>query len=541
MAAKSLILVENSYKARTLKKLFGSAYSILSTDGFIKALPKSRLGIDEENNYTASYKTVRGKGPIFQDLKKETLDAGLIFIASSPTLEGEFFANQCCELFGINKKSRCRIVFDELTKTTAKILIQKARPINMNLVNAYEAKLIIDKIASHKIGEYLSYKIWRGNKVGRFRDMLLKIIAKGQPAGTFEISQKLNFATLQELAARDLNFAASKTTLTATQLYEGVNCGKEGHFGLIKFPADEIELTTEKRTPESVKEFLNDSQFKLYELIYNAINNGFSTKVELDGTNTNLALMIALDNLKVDWAKYFSLGMLSLVKRQYIEVKDSVYTITDWGKKILSSLGNFFEEDFSAETYNNVTAQIKKISEGAVEKLSVIDDYCKHFNKSFENAMASLPEGAEIKEVPVVETDEICDKCGGKMVLRYGKYGRFLACSNYPECRNIKPYFERTNKKCPKCGSNLTKRLFKSGLSFYTCENPECNFRTWDEPLEKPCKVCGSTVFIHKFRGRPSMIYCGNDNCETRIGHPMNKVLLDIEEKVKKRQKKTKD
>ena len=174
MTAKSLILVENSYKARTLKKLCGSAYSVLSTDGFIKALPKSRLGIDEENNYIANYKTVRGKGPIFKNLKKETLDAGLIFIASNPTPEGEFFANQCCELFGINEKSRCRIIFDELTKTTLKAEMKNARPIDFKLVEAYEAKQIIDKIASHKIGEYLSYKVWRGNKVGRFRAMLLK-------------------------------------------------------------------------------------------------------------------------------------------------------------------------------------------------------------------------------------------------------------------------------------------------------------------------------------------------------------------------------
>lgn len=522
MAAKSLILVENANKAKTLKKLLGNTYSILSTDGFLKAMPKSRLAIDEENNYAADYKTVRGQGPILQKLKKVTLDAGRIFIAANPNAEGEFFANQCCEIFGINEKSRCRIIFDELTKTAAKAALQNARPINLNLVDAYQAKQIVDKIASHKIGEYFSYKIWRGNKVGRFRSMLLKIINETKTAGTFETGKTLTAATLQELAARDLNFSASKTRLFAAQLYEGINFDKDC-VGLIKFPAGEIQLTTEKRPPETVKEFLSENQFKLYKLIYNAINGGFSTKIELDGTNTNLALMVALDKLKINWADFFSIAMLSLVKRQYITAENSVYQITELGKKVLGALEGFFDEDCSAAAYNDFFAQVYKIADGKAEKISVIENYCVHFNKSFAKAMASLPEGAKVQEIPVIETDEICEKCGHKMLLKHGRYGNFLACSNYPECKNIKPYVESTNFKCPKCGGRLTKRTFSGGRTAYACEN--CDFRTWDEPLEKPCKTCGSTIFAHRFKGRSSMIYCGNENCPTRVDHPINKII----------------
>ena len=532
MAAKSLILVENANKAKTLKKLLGSAYSVLSTDGFLKAMPKSRLAIDENNNYAADYKTVRGQGSNLKKLKKATSDAGRIFIATNPNVEGEFFANQCCEIFGINEQSRCRISCNELTKNAVKAAIENARPVDMKLVDAYQTKQIVDKIASHKIGEYFSYKIWRGNKVGRFRSMLLKIISEVQPAGTFEISKTLTASTLQEIAARDLKFSTSKTRLISVQLYEGINFDKEGYSGLITFPDGEIKLTSENRTPESVKDFLNDNQFKLYELIYKAINSGFSTKIELNGTNTNLALMVALDKLHVNWAEYFSIAMLSLIKRQYITVENSVYKVTDLGKKVLAALEEFFDEDFSAATYNKFFAQVEEIAEGKAEKISVIENYCKAFNKNFEKAMASLPEDAKIQEIPVIETDEICEKCGSKMILKHGRYGNFLACSNYPECKNIKPYVEYTDRKCPKCGGRITKRIYSGGRTSYGCEN--CDFKTWDEPLEKPCKTCGSTVFAHKFKGRAPMIYCGNENCETRTEHPINKIL----ESIKKRSEK---
>ena len=538
MAAKSLILVENANKAKTLKKLCGNSYSVLSTEGFLKAMPKSRLAIDEENHYAADYKTIRGQGPTLQKLKKVTLDAGRILIATNQNAEGEFLANQYCELFGINEKSRCRVICDEFTKSAVKVALQNARPLDMKLVDAYQAKQLVDKIASHKIGEYFSYKIWRGNKVGRFRAMLLKIISEIQQAGTFEISKKLTAATLQELAARDLKFSASKTRLLSSQLYEGFNFDNEGYAGLIKFPAGEINLTSENRTPESVKDFLTDNQFKLYEFIYKLVTEGFSTKIELDGTATNLAIMIELDKLKIDWAEYFSIGMLSLIKRQYIKAENSIYKITDLGEKVLSALDGFFDEDFSAEAYNNFAAEVQKIAEGKAEKVSVISNYCKQFNKDFEKAMASLPEGAKIQEIPVIETDEICEKCGSKMLLKHGRYGNFLACSNYPECKNIRPYFEKISQKCPKCGGQMTKRTLKGGRNSYGCENPTCDFKTWDEPLEKPCKTCGSTVFVHRFKGRASMIYCGNANCPTRKDHPINKILADTERKSKSRQNK---
>ena len=534
MAAKSLILVENGNKAKTLKKLLGTSYLVLSTEGFLKAMPKSRLAIDEENNYAADYKTVRGQGENLKLLKKATLDAGRVFIASNPNAEGEFFANQCCEIFGINEESRCRVIFNELTKDAVKNAITNAQPVNINWANAFQAKQLVDKIASHKIGEYFSYKIWRGNKVGRFRAMLLKLVADNQPSGSFEISKILSAKNLQILAARDLKFSASKTRLIATQLYEGFNFDKNCT-GLINFPATEINLIDKNRTPESIKDFLNVNEFKLYQLIYSAINDGFSTKIEVDGSCNDLSLMMALENLKVDWVEYYAAAINSLIKRGYVAVENGNYKITELGEKILEALKGFFDDDFSASAYNNFNQEVQKIAEGKADKISVIKNYCANFNKHFEQAMATLPPDAKIQEVPVIETDEICDKCGNKMILKHGRYGNFLACSNYPECKNIKTYFEPVAQNCPKCGKQLSKRTFRGGRVFYSCQN--CGFATWDEPLDKPCKNCGNTMFVHKFKGRPSMIYCGNENCTSRKDHPINKILADAQ---KRREAKSK-
>ena len=242
---KSLILVESSGKARSIKKLVGSQYTVISTDGFLKDLPKSRIGVDIEQNFLPDYITVRGKGSLMKELKKETFEARRIFFATNPDPAGEFLANQCCELFGVNPNSRCRMIFDEVTKSSVKNSLTNAVSINKKLVEAFQTRQIIDKVVSHQIGEYLSCKIYRGIKVGRFRAMLLNLIKGLQPDGNFTLGKNLTPAVLQELALKDLNFSASKTRILLEQLYEGLNFDKEGFCGIIKFPhGGEISLTS---------------------------------------------------------------------------------------------------------------------------------------------------------------------------------------------------------------------------------------------------------------------------------------------------------
>ena len=535
---KSLILVESATKARTLKKFVGQSYSVESTDGFLKDLPKSRIGVDD--NYLPDYITVRGKGKLLAELKRETLNARKIFIATNPDIQGEFLARQYCEIFGLNPNSHCRILLNELTKENFKVALSAARPIDDNLADAFQAKQLIDKYVSHKVGEYLERKIWRGVKVGRFRAMLLKLIASPPAPIILQLEKNLTAATLQELALRELNFSAARTRFIADQLYEGMNLGSGGYAGLITYPhGGEIFLTSERREPEAVKEFLTEYQFKLYDLIYNHCAE--EKTFEVDDAINDATLMSAFDAAKVDWAEFYSVGVASLIKRKYIAAENSTYKITALGQRVLDALAGFFDEVFSANSYNEVNAQVKKIAAGTAQKISVIENYCARFNKSFAEAMASLGEDAEPQDEPVVESEEVCEKCGRKMLIRHGRYGVFLACSGYPECKNTKPLLEPLQQKCPKCGGRLAKRSLSRNRILYCCET--CDFMTWDEPQTINCKVCGATMFAHKFRDRVPMFYCGNENCSTRENHPMNKILADIKRRaeVRKNRKAAKE
>ena len=535
---KSSILVESATKARTLKKFVGQSYSVESTDGFLKDLPKSRIGVDD--NYLPDYITVRGKGKLLAELKRETLNARKIFIATNPDIQGEFLARQYCEIFGLNPNSHCRILLNELTKENFKAALSAARPIDDNLADAFQAKQLIDKYVSHKVGEYLERKIWRGVKVGRFRAMLLKLIASPPAPIILQLEKNLTAATLQELALRELNFSAARTRFIADQLYEGMNLGSGGYAGLITYPhSGEIFLTSERREPEAVKEFLTEYQFKLYDLIYNHCAE--EKTFEVDDAINDATLMSAFDAAKVDWAEFYSVGVASLIKRKYITAENSTYKITALGQRVLDALAGFFDEVFSANSYNEVNAQVKKIAAGTAQKISVIENYCARFNKSFAEAMASLGENAEPQDEPVVESEEVCEKCGRKMLIRHGRYGTFLACSGYPECKNTKPLLEPLQQKCPKCGGRLAKRSLSRNRILYCCET--CDFMTWDEPQTINCKVCGATMFAHKFRDRVPMFYCGNENCSTRENHPMNKILADIKRRaeVRKNRKAAKE
>lgn len=530
---KSLILTDSAGKARTLKKFLGQSYTVMSTDGFLKDLPKSRIGIDE--NYLPDYITIRGKGSLLAELKKESLNARRIFLATSPNLRGEFLARQLCEVFGVNPLSNCRMWFEEMTKDAVKSSLETARPIDDKLADAFQAKQIIDKLVSHKIGEYLAYKIYRGVKVGRFRAMLLKLINDFQPCEEITLNKNFTFANLQLLASTKLNFSAAKTRLLAEQLFEGINFEKEGYGGLIVCPTNEIKLTAENRSPDSVKNYLTESQFKLYELI---CTRSGDEKISAPTDCNELSLMSKLESFGIDWAEVYAIGIASLIKRKYITAENSIFKMTELGRRVLAALEGFFDEDFSVDSYKKISAQVVDIADGKAEKNSVIENYCAQFNKNFDSAIKELGDDAKPQDEPDVLSDEVCDKCGRQMLVKRGRYGMFLACSGYPDCKNVKPYVDYLEQKCPKCGKRLTKRNFGYGKSLCRCENyPDCDFQSWDEPQNTPCKICGSTMFIRKFKNRASMFYCGNENCSTRADHPINKILAEAKKRAESRKK----
>lgn len=529
---KSLIITETAGKAKALKKFVGTRYTVISTDGFLKDMPKSKLGIEE--NYLPQYITVRGKGVLLAELKRESLKARRVFFATNLDDEGEFLAEQCCEIFGVNEKSHCRLEIAEMTKAAVKDSLDNARAIDRTLADSFQARQVIDKYISHKIGEYLACKIFRGTKVGRFRAMLLKLISGSQLDGDFEIGKKFTPEVIQELALRNLNFSSTKTRLALEQLYEGFSFGKHDFAGLIKFPrGEEIFLSSEERTPDSVKEFLTNTQYKLYDLIYKKITGGaIENKFTLRGECNELALMATFDSLKIDWAKVYSVGINSLLKRRYIELDAGMFKVTDLGNEVLDALSGYFDDIFSVDGYKEISAQIEKIRAGQAEKNFVVEKTLSEFDKIFDRAWSSLGENPQPKDEPVIDSNEICEKCGRPMVIKRGRYGNFLACSGYPECKNAKPIMNYLDKKCPKCGGRLTKREFSGGRNLYGCENfATCDFKTWDDPQERLCNVCGSTMFLHRFKDRAPMLYCGNKNCQTRENHPMNKILEEAQKR----------
>ncbi len=529
---KSVILVESGAKARTLRKFAGRMYSVMSTDGFLKDLPKSRIGVDDD--YQPDYITVRGKGKLLTELKRETLKARRVFFATNPDAQGEFLARQYCELFGVNPDSRCRLLLNELTKDAFKAAMEDAQPINENLAEAFQTKQLLDKYVSHKVGEYLSRAIWRGVKVGRFRAMLLRLIAEAPAQIEATVGQSLTSATLQELARQELDFSAARTRIIADQLYEGMNFEAGSCGGLITYPHGKaIALTSERREPDAVRKYLTEQQFKVYSLIYAQLAT--PAQIKLAGSD-DAALMAKFDALGVDWAEYYAVGIASLIKRKYITAADSTYKVTALGQRVLDALAGFFDDVFSATAYNEVADKLREVATGKVQKSNVIENYCAMFNAAYSEAMATLGEDAQPQSEPVVESEETCDKCGRKMLIRHGRYGMFLACSGYPECKNTKPLLEPLAQKCPKCGGQLARRSISRGRTFYCCTS--CDFSTWDEPQTITCKVCGSTMFAHRFRDRTPMFYCGNEACSTRENHPMNKILADIKKRAEARRER---
>ena len=215
--------------------------------------------------------------------------------------------------------------------------------------------------------------------------MLLKLIAAPPTQKILTVKKNLTAATLQELAHKELNFSAARTRFIADQLYEGINFEKQGCAGLITYPHDrEIFLTSERREPEAIKEFLTEYQFKLYNLIYS-----YQSKekiFELDGTTNDEILMANFDALGVDWADFYSVGIASLIKRKYITAEDSAYKVTALGERVLDALNGFFDDVFSADSYNEVNAQVKKIAAGKAKKFSVIENYCAKFNEKFDES-----------------------------------------------------------------------------------------------------------------------------------------------------------
>ena len=686
MAAKKLLIVESPAKAGTIKKYLGKDYTVVASMGHIIDLPKSQLGVDVDKDFETKYITIRGKGELLTQLKKEASKADIVYLATDPDREGEAISWHLANALNINPDSNCRVTFNEITKTAVKEAIKAPRPIDMNLVNAQQARRVLDRIVGYKISPILWAKVKKGLSAGRVQSVATRMICEREEeiqnftpeeywsieallteqkkskdfvakyygengeekklcdaAETQKIAEDIEknkfvvtnvktgqtrrkpqppftTSTLQQDASVRLNYQSSKTMQIAQTLYEGVNLGgKIGTVGLITYMrtdslriADDAQreaigflsaeygreyvLPRQYRTkknaqdaheairptsinikPIDIKDKLTNDQYKLYKLIWErfcasqmsdavydtvgvTLNAGTHTfkasgssvsfkgyTVVYDDTNTKkddkakvLLSLSAKDEVKLKElnsnqhftqppARYTDATLIkeleekgigrpstyaptitTIVSRGYVVRSKRQLVPTELGMVTTDIMKNSFKDIVDVGFTADMEQELDDVESGDVEWVNVLREFYPSFKKDLDAAEKNV-EKIKIKDE---ESDVICDKCGRKMVYKLSKYGKFLACPGYPECRNTQTIREGTGAECPKCGGEILIRRSKRGKVYYGCERyPKCDFMAWDEPVKnEKCPECGSLLM--KKNGRGKKIYCYNEACK---------------------------
>lgn len=676
---KILVIVESPSKAKTIGKFLGSRYKVVASVGHVRDLPKSKMGIDIENDFEPGYISIRGKGPIIKGLKKEAKAAKKIYLATDPDREGEAISWHLAYLLGIDLNDDCRVVFNEITKDTVKNAVENPRKIDMGLVDAQQARRILDRLVGYSISPLLWRKIRRGLSAGRVQSATLKIICDrekeinafipeeyyvvtalfnekkkfeaklNQKNGEkFTISSKtesdkvmselekndfvvknvvekarmrkpfppFTTSSMQQDAANKLNFSTRKTMQIAQQLYEGVEIKGSGTVGLVTYIrtdstriSDEALNNTEiyikeklgeeyysrnfyankkkdvqdaheairpsyiDLTPTSIKDNLSTDQFKLYNLIWNRfvscqmtpakyasvsadIGNGeynfrasgsklifpgylkvYKSNLDDDkmlpqleeGSTLNLedlnseqnftqpkprfteaSLVKTLEEDDIGRPSTYAPIVATLISRMYVKkVKKNIVPT-----KLGFTVTEMMEEHFKDIVDTSFTADIEdKLDEVGV----TIEDWkeiIRDFYKSFEKELKIADEKIEKVEEEVIETDEICELCGKNMVIRHGRFGKFMACSDYPNCKNTKPIIKKIGVKCPKCGKEIIEKKSRRGRIFYGCEGyPNCDQSYWNKPVDKECPKCGELLVEKKTKKFDGLV-CSNAECD---------------------------
>lgn len=691
---KSLVILESPSKAKTVGKYLGNEYKVTASGGHLRDLPKSVLGVDIEGGFIPDYRPIKGKEEVIAQLKAEADKASLVYLATDPDREGEAIAWHLKELLQLPDKKTVRVTFNEITKKVVLDSIKNPRAINMDLVDAQQARRILDRIVGYKLSPMLWVKIKRGLSAGRVQSAVTRMVVDreeeirafkpeeywlldaklgcgegGEFTARFYGSEKdrkkmeLNNAedvekvvsavskapfivssvkrsdktrspaapfitsTLQQEASRKLNMTPRRTMSIAQQLYEGVDVSGEGSIGLITYMrTDSLRISDEaiasaknfiinnygsdyypdkarvyktkkgaqdaheairpsnpELTPESLKKDLSNDQYRLYKLIWarfmasqmsNAIYDSLTIEAASAGymfkaTHSSMkfpGFTKVYDNQPDDQQEYKGsplpdlkegkeLRLIDLIKEQkftqppprYTEdtlirameekgigrpstyaptistIMDREYVVKEGKSLRPTALGEvvtaFMKERFGDIVDLAFTARMEEdlddVEEGKKAWLKVLDSFYGDFETALKNADEAL-QGVRIK-VPDEVSDEICDKCGSQMVIKSGRFGRFLACPNYPACDFTKPLVIEMPGRCPKCGSRILKRSSKKGYTYYACEKgAECGFMTWDVPVKEDCPVCGQTMFKRSGRGY-NKPYCINEKCSAFV------------------------
>ena len=695
-APKTLVVVESPAKAKTIEKYLGKKYMVRASMGHLRDLPKSQFGIDVEHDFAPKYINIRGKGDLIKALKKDAKHAGKIYLASDPDREGEAIAWHLAYILGIDPNENCRIVFNEITKPAIQAAVKEPYPINIDRVDAQQARRMLDRIVGYKLSPLLWRKIKKGLSAGRVQSVTVKLICDREkeirafvPEEYWTVGMKLKkergaqfsaelaavdgkklalhskeetdalvedfsrqslsvkevkkrerrrnpaapFTTssMQQDASRKLGFTSRRTMMIAQQLYEGVELGRRGPVGLItymrtdstrlsevalsevrdyvgaSFGADylpekphvyaagkkaqdaheAIRPTSVENAPDLLEKYLTRDQLRLYTLIWQRFVASQMTPAVFDTVSISVAageryiarasgstlkfpgfLAVYADSKKekdvllpeLTAGEPLSLVRLlpeqhftepppryseaSLVKtleekdigrpstyapiietilaRGYVVRQDKQFQPTDLGFLVNDMLEEYFKDIVDVRFTAGLENELDEIAEGKVDK----NDLLRTFYEPFEKTLAEADEAIGEVEIPDEVSDVICEKCGRNMVVKQGRYGKFLACPGFPDCRNTKPLLKDTGVPCPKCGGRIVERRSRRGQTFYGCENyPACDYVTWDQPLLEKCPECGAFMLRHRYKNGRVLPYCSNEACKTRVDHPINKEI----------------
>lgn len=661
-----LVVIEAPAKRDTLKKYLGDGYEVFATKGHIRDLPAKSFAIDLNNNYEPHYENNPDKKQLISELKKKAEKADEVLIATDPDREGEAISWHVAHVLGLDPNTKCRIQFNEISKKAVLKALKEPRAIDLNLVNAQQARRVMDRIVGYKLSPILSKKIAPKLSAGRVQSVALKLVVdreveienfkpeeywtvsaehekdnikfksnltnfkkkkikvksreevdkvlseiKGKDFVVGEIKKTktkshapapFTTSTMQQDALNKLGMSLKRTTSSAQELYEGVEVKGEGKIALITYiRTDSTRVSVDSQTacrefiaqkyganyvpekpniyatkknaqdaheairpismqitPEMVKDSLTKDNYKLYKLIYERFIASQMSEAEYSNVNvtinvgdydfkasgktlefagytavykeytdeekqeisklpvlkeeeivkvlnikeeqkftkppsryTEASLVKAMEEKGIGRPATYAATITILTARNYCSKEGRYLVPTELGRKITEYLEKFFHGVINVKFTAHMENRLDDIAEKKDDWHDVVDSFWNGFKGLLAKADAS---SLTMKSQPV-ETDIICEKCGHKMVVREGRFGKFLGCSNFPKCRNIKPFEEEQKKvvgKCPNCGKNVYALKTKKGKTFYACEDRDgCNFMSWDIPTGDKCPKCG--------------------------------------------------
>ncbi len=683
-----LVIVESPAKATTIQKYLGAGYEVTASMGHIEDLPKSKLGVDVENNYQPVYVEVKGKEDLIKALKKKAQKCDRIYLATDPDREGEAISWHLARLLDLDLSDKNRVTFNEITKTGVKQGMEEPRTVDLDLVNAQQARRILDRLVGYKLSPFLWRKVRVGLSAGRVQSVAVRIVVdreeeirafktkeywsidalfqakssrkafeakavskggkkltidneeqanailkelEGQPPSVTKATKSVRrktpappfiTSTLQQEASRKLGFQSRRTMRAAQELYEGVEVEGVGSVGLITYMrTDSLRISNEAldaaaeyigerfgkaylpstprvfksrasaqdaheairptlplMPPDRVKPSLTTDQFKIYKLVWdrfiasqmaNALldtvkadiqmgdylfrASGFTVKFdgftalyeegkdeegekssalpaleegetlktkELKGGQhftqpparyTEATLIKTLEQDGIGRPSTYAPTISTILNRGYVERDGKQLKPTPLGEVTTKLFKDLFASIVNEEFTAQMEDGLDKVETGSADWVKMLDGFYQGFAKDLEDAEKAM-EGKRVK-IPVEETDEVCELCGKPMVIKSGRFGKFLACSGFPDCKNTKKIVKPTGGICPKCGGKILQKKSKNGKKFFGCEhNPQCDFLSWDEPTGDNCPKCGKSLL--KKRGKAGRIYCSDPDCD---------------------------